>query len=161
VGITNLKQALQNKMGLWAGELNDREKKVAEILSLYESLPEHNARAERLRTVLDCAGVVMREIDPTWSPATVKPSRPNVHKNGVKLGNTTKLALDILRDCPTPRSSRELAIEVIKLDGAGDMAPDQVQRVANAVDAGLRAKVGTLVAHDNGRPRRWRIEISE
>ena len=43
MGITNLKQALQNKMGLWAGELNDREKKVAEILSLYESLPEHNA----------------------------------------------------------------------------------------------------------------------
>ena len=55
MGITNLKQALQSKMGLWAGELKDREKKVAEILSLYESLPDHNARADRLRIVLNCA----------------------------------------------------------------------------------------------------------
>lgn len=84
MGITNLKQPFQNKMSLWAGELSDREKKVAEILSLYESLLEHNAKAKRLRTVIDCAGVVMREIDPTWSPAAVKPARPHVHKNGVK-----------------------------------------------------------------------------
>lgn len=161
MGITNLKQALQNKMGLWAGELKDREKKVAEILSLYESLPEHNTRADRLRIVLDCAGEVMREIDPAWTPATVKPAKPNVHKNGVKLGNTTKLALDILRDVPTPRSARELAIEVIKLDGAGEMTDAQIQRVTNAVDAGLRAKLGKLVAHDDGRPRRWRIEIQD
>lgn len=121
------------------GELNDREKKVVEILSLYESLPEHNARAERIRTVLDCASEVMREIDPTWSPATVKPARPHIHKNGVKLGNTMKFSLDILRDCPIPRLSRELAVEVIKLDGAGDMSTVQVQRIANAVDSGLRA----------------------
>jgi len=159
VGITNLKQALQNKMGLWAGELKDREKTVAQILSLYESLPEHNARADRLRVVLDCAGEVMREIDPLWTPATVKPAKPNVHKNGVRLGNTTKFALDILRSCPTPRSARELAIEVIKLDGAGEVSDAQLQRVTNAVDAGLRAKIGKLVEHDNGRPRRWRIEI--
>ena len=83
----------------------------------------------------------MREIDPAWTPATVKPATPNVHKNGVKLGNTTKLALDILRDFPTPRSARELAIEVIKLDGAGEMTEAQLQRVTNAVDAGLRAKL--------------------
>lgn len=39
------------------------------------------------------------------------------------------------------------------------MTEAQLQRVTNAVDAGLRAKLGKLVKHDGGRPRRWRIEI--
>ncbi len=61
MGLTNLKQALEKKMGLWAGEMKDREKKVAQILSLYESLPEHRTRVDHLRVVLDCAGEVMRD----------------------------------------------------------------------------------------------------
>ena len=122
MGITNLKQALQHKMGLWAGELNDREKKVAEILSLYESLPEHNARAERLRTVLDCAGEVMREIDPIWTPDTVNHARPNVRKNGVKLGNTTKLALD----------SYSLSLEIVPAATWRDKTPAAVDYLSAA-----------------------------
>lgn len=161
MGSTNLKQALQYKMGLWAGELAEREKKVAEILSLYESLPEPNARAERLKVVLDCAGEVMKEIDPTWSPAAIKPARPFAHKNGVKLGQTTKLALDILREGPGNLTARELAVQVAQRDGSRELTEQDLQRLSNAVDSGLRAKLGTLVQHDTSRPRRWRIEIKE
>lgn len=148
-------------MGLWAGELVEREKKVAEILSLYESLPGHNARAERLRVVLDCANEVMREIDPAWSPSALKPAKPFVHKNGVRLGQTTKLALDVLREGPGNLTARELAVEVAKRDGNEELSEQELQRLTNAVDSGLRAKLGTLVAHDTSRPRRWRIEIRD
>jgi len=161
VGSTNLKQALISKMGLWAGELKEREAKAAEILTLYEGLPAITARAERLKRVLDCASEVMREIDPAWSPDRVKPSKPFVHKAPVQLGQTTKLALDVLREAPAPLRAREIAVEVLRRDGREDASSADVQRVTNSVDAALRQKNGRLVAHDGGWPKRWRICLPE
>ena len=116
MGSTNLKQALTNEMGLWAGELKEHDAKAAEILTLLEGLPAITARAERLKTVLDCAAEVMREIDPAWSPDRIKPSKPFVHKAPA---STTKVALDVLREAPAPLRSREIAIEVLRRDGQG------------------------------------------
>ena len=38
--MTNLKAALENKIGLWAGELRENEERIAEIMTLFETLPE-------------------------------------------------------------------------------------------------------------------------
>lgn len=161
MGSTNLKSALANKMGLWAGELKEQEARAAEILSLYEGLPAITQRTERLKKVLDCASEVMKEIDPAWSPDRVKPAKPFVHKAPVQLGQTTKLALDILREASEPLRSREIATEVLSRDGKNDPSPADIQRVTNSVDAALRQKAGKLVSHDGGWPRRWKITIAE
>lgn len=155
VGSTNLKTSLENKMGLWAGELREHEAKIAEIQSLFETLPTHTARAERLKTVLQCAGEVMREIDPAWTDERVKPSKPFVHKSPVKLGQTAKRTLDVLREASEPLTTREIALRILALEGVSDPSSKDIQRVSNSVDATLRQKESRVVTHDEGWPRRW------
>ena len=159
MGSTNLKKSLESKMGLWAGELREQEAKIAEIQSLFESLPGHTARAERLKKVLECADEVMREIDPAWTNDRVKPSKPFVHKTPVRLGQTAKLTLDVLREAAAPLTAREIGNRVLELDGVVDPSPADVQRVVNSVDATLRQKEGKLVMHDGGWPRRWSVAL--
>lgn len=162
MGISNLKQGLTAKMGLWAGELADREAKEAEILSLFEQLPAVQKRAEDLRDVLKCAQRVMLEIDPTWTMDKVKPSKPCVHKNKVGMGNVAKFALDVLRETREPLTARKIALEVLKLDGVdvSSLTAEEINRVVNAVNATLVQKLGVLTAHDGRKcSRHWRIEV--
>lgn len=162
MGISNLKQALQDKMGLWAGELADKEAREAEILSLFEQLPALQKRAEDLREVIKCAERVMLEIDPTWTADKVKPSKPFVHKNAVRIGNTAKFALDVLREATEPLTAREIAMAVLELDqvDASALTPKEIDRVVNVVNATLVQKLGELTAHDGQKfARRWRIEV--
>lgn len=128
-------------------------------MSLFEALPELNARAERLRRVLDCASEVLVEIDPAWTREKVKAVKPFVHKVPVKLGGAAKLTLDVLREAVVPMTARGIALEVMSRDEMVDASPADAQRVTNSVDATLRQKRGQIVDDDGGRPQRWRISL--
>ena len=156
MGVTNLKAALENKMGLWAGELQEQEELIAEIQSLFETLPERTRRAERLKTVLGCATVVMTEIDPTWTEDRVKASRPAAHKSPVPLGQIAKLTLDILREAPEPLTTREITLRVLERSDLTNQSRVVVDKTVNSVNASLRQKQGVVVDHDGGYPQRWR-----
>jgi hypothetical protein len=157
--MTNLKAALENKIGLWAGELRENEEQIAEIMTLFETLPERTKRAERLKRVLECAGVVMTEIDPTWTENRVKPSKPFVHKSPVEIGQIAKLTLDILRESPKPLTAREIARKVLEMKDMADPSRADLDRTANSVNASLRQKLGVVVTHDGGYPQRWKISV--
>ncbi len=157
MGSTNLRASLGTKMGHWSAELQEREERITEIESLFESLPAMTARARRLKQVLDCAGEIMMEIDPEWRASKVKPVKAFVHKSPVKLGQVAKLALDILRGAEHPLTAREIATEVMRRDGVEEADAKAEQRVVNSVDASLRAKLGVVVTNDGGYPRRWSI----
>lgn len=157
MGSTNLKKSLESKIGLWAGELREHEAKIVEIQSLFETLPSHTARADRLKTVLECANEVMREIDPAWTEQRIKPSKPFVHKSPVKLGNTAKRTLDILREATEPLTAREIALRILSLEGVENAEPKDIQRVTNSVDSTLRQKDGRVVMNDGAWLRRWSV----
>lgn len=95
---TNLKTPLEYKYALLAGELKEKESEVARIQTLYEQLPALSARAQRIVHLLECAEELLKEIDPTWTPARVKAVKPNVHKAPVAIGRISKTALDVLRE---------------------------------------------------------------
>lgn len=157
MGSTNLRASLGTKMGHWAAELKEHEDKIVEIESLFEQLPTISARAQRLKKVLDCAGIVMKEIDPEWRAEKVKPVKAFVHKSPVRLGQIAKLSLDVLRESSFSLTSREIAKEVMARDGVTNADPKAEQRVVNSVDASLRAKLDIVVTNDGGYPRRWSI----
>ncbi|WP_374942860.1 hypothetical protein [Sphingomonas sp.] len=101
----------------------------------------------------------MFEVDPTWTKDRVKPSKPFVHKNAVRIGNTAKFALDVLREAQGPLTAREIAMAVLELDevDASSLTPKDIDRV---VDATLKQKLGELTAHDGQKfASRWRIEV--
>ncbi|MDE2411400.1 MAG: hypothetical protein KGM18_06435 [Sphingomonadales bacterium] len=70
---------------------------------------------DRFKRVLECACEVMREIDPAWSEQRVKPVKPFMHKSPVKLGQTAKLTLDVLREATETLTSREVATRILEL----------------------------------------------
>lgn len=157
MGTTNLKKALEFKYASFAGELKDKAGEVARIQTLFEQLPALSARAQRLERLVECAEEILKELDPTWTPARVKPRRPHVPKSPVKLGRITKSVLDVLRESRVPLTTKEIADRVLEREPVEAMDQQEFQRLKNSVDATLRAKEGTVVKHDRGWPRAWSI----
>ncbi|MEP6785017.1 MAG: hypothetical protein ABI898_04660 [Sphingomonadales bacterium] len=160
MGASNLRQSLKTKMGHWAYEVQEHAEEIARIESLFERLDGLREQEDHLRYVLQCADVVMTEVDPDWKAGQVKPVRQHVHKSSVRPGQTAKLALDILRQATVPLPTRAIAIEVLRRNG--DVAPDKemIRGAVNAVDATLRAKekIG-LVKHTDDYGRSWFIAV--
>ena len=160
MGLTNLKGALENKMGLWAGELREQEERIVEIQSLFATLPERSKRVGRLRQVLECAAVVMTEVDPTWTDDRIKPSKPFVHKSLVEVGQIAKLTLDVLRNSrDNSLTARDIARKVLEIRQVPDPSRSDLDRTANSVNASLRQKVNVVVSHDGGYPQRWKVIV--
>ena len=129
-----------------------------------EALPKPLPRSSSLELRRIAAGseILPPAIDPTWTKDNLKPSKPFVHKNAVRIGNTAKYALDVLREAHEPLTAREIAMAVLELDGVdvSTLTDKDINRVVNAVNATLVQKLGELTAHDGRKfARRWRIEV--
>lgn len=159
MGQTNLKQALERKFSLMAGEFKEKEREVARIQSLFEELPALSKRAERLRHLLSCAQELLTEIDPAWKPARVKPVVPNVHKAPVPMGEIAKGALATLRKAENPMTAREIAIEILYAHGITVYDKPTLTRVTNSVLSSLKKKDGLVVKSDDGYPFKWSIAL--
>lgn len=160
MGASNLRQSLETKMGHWAAEAREHAEEIARIESLFERLDGLRDREKHLRHVLQCADVVMQEINPAWVAGQAKPIKQHVHKSSVRPGQTTKLTLEILREATGPMPTRKIALEVLRRNG--DETPDkaQIRSTVNAVDASLRAKEKDgLVKHTDDYGRSWFIAV--
>lgn len=67
MSITNFRAPLKTAMGYWLYEANEQAAEIARIESLFESLAALRGRQDHLRHVLECADVVMKEINPSWT----------------------------------------------------------------------------------------------
>lgn len=159
MGQTNLKQALERKYALLAGELQDKQGEVAKIQTLFEQLPILSGRAQRLQRLLECAEELLIEIDPSWTPAKVRPLRPNAHKAPLAIGRISKSALDIMRRAGESLTISEITNRLLSLEGVGDIDDATRRRVRNSVDSTLRQKAKkNIVTHDGSSfARKWSI----
>ncbi|MDY7525174.1 hypothetical protein [Sphingomonas sp. 10B4] len=78
MGASNLRESLETKMGHWAAEAREHAEEIARIESLFQRLDGLRDREGRLRHVLQCADVVMQEINPDWVAGAVKPLKQHV-----------------------------------------------------------------------------------
>ena len=137
MGASNLRQSLESKMGHWAAEAHEHAEEIACIESPFGRFDGLRDREKHPRHVLQCADVVMQEINPAWVAGPAKPIKQHVHKSSVRPGQTTKLRLEILRETACPIQTRKSAFEVLRRNG--DETPDkaQIRSTVNAVDASL------------------------
>lgn len=159
MGRTNLKDGLERKFASLAGELVDKRARIDHIEGLFQELPVLSRRAERVKHLLHCAEELLKEIDPTWKPEKVKPTRPHAYKEVVPKGDLTKSALAILRETGTPYTCRQLAIAVLDRHGITEYSKGTLQQVTNAVNATLRAKDGVLFSANDDWPAKWTISV--
>lgn len=160
MSITNFRAPLKVAMSHWLHEANEQAAEIARIESLFESLEALRRREEHLRHVLNCADVVMREINPGWSMDDLMPVKKHIHKAPSRPGEIARLTLDILRDALEPLTAREISLKAMTRLGQGDADKETVERVYKAVEATLRAKLkGGLVQHDGNYGRKWKIAV--
>lgn len=157
---TNLKEPLERKLSLLKGELNDKQKRVEQIETLFrEELPVLTARAKRVQRLIECAEELLLEIDPTWKPERVKAVKPNVHKAPTAIGRISKATLIVMRQAAEPLTSREITDRLLATEGVGEVEDDVHERVRNAVDSTLRQKATkNIVRHDGAKfARKWSL----
>lgn len=159
MGRTNLKEALQRKFASLAGELKDKQARIEHIEGLFEELPVLSRRAERVKHLMHCAEELLKEIDPTWKSAKVKPIRPHAYQEVVPKGDLTKSALAILRETGSAMTCRQLAVAVLERHGVTEYDKGILQRVTNGVNSTLRAKEGVLVSANDDWPAKWSVMV--
>ena len=109
--------------------------------------------------LLECAEELLKEIDPTWTPARVKAVKPNVHKAPVAIGRISKTALDVLREAGRGLTISEIAEQLLAKEGVGEIDDATRRRIRNSVDSTLRQKaLEGIVEHDGAAfARRWSV----
>jgi hypothetical protein len=160
MGQSNLKSALERKLALLKGELGDKQKRVEHIETLFrDELPVLSARTHRVNRLIECAEELLAEIDPTWTPERVKAVRPNVHKAPTAIGRISKGTLVVMREAGKPLTIREIADQLVAMEGVGEIDDKTHKAIRNAIDSSLRQKVAkNIVQHDGAKfARKWSL----
>lgn len=151
---------LEKEAAQYIGERQEKALRVERIKKLVADLPALEERIETLNNLIGAAELLLKERNPDWSPAQVKPVRRNEWKSPIPPGDGSRMALDILRTATKPLTTRQIAEEM--LARVGDVNPDRATRekVQSNVDVALRHRKGTVVEGDGGWPQRWRVSVT-
>lgn len=158
MGRSNRTAALESKIQLLLGEHEELKREIERAERLVEELPLMRERLWEIDTLVNACEAVIKSDQPDWTRDHIKPSRPFVHKIPIKLGNASKLGLQILREAKEPMRVRDIAIEALRREGHENVDTDTMTKVANTIGNNLRKqqKQG-LVDSDHGWPARWWI----
>jgi hypothetical protein len=156
MGRSNRTASLESKITLLMGEHESKRLEIAKAEKFVQELPTMRDRLWEIETLISACETVIRSDQPTWTRDHLKPSKPFIHKIPVRLGNASKLALDVLRLADAPMRGRDIAIAVLSREGHEHPDTDTITKVANTVTAGLRsARKRGAVARDNAWPANW------
>ncbi len=155
MGTTNLQLGLERKLSHLKGELEATHTLIARTEAQVAALPEMRAKIAELRPLIEHATALMQHLNPEWETENARAIQPFVKQIPTKLGSCSRKAMEILRNATEPMSARELANEVLRREGFTETTQEVRQRMANTVQAALRARRGTVVDCDGHWPQRW------
>lgn len=124
---------------------------VAELLELQDRVDSDRAL---MRRTLEAIEVVARHVDPTWTPAHIKPITPR-NKYG-QPGDISRAAMRILRVQGRPMTVRELARSAAGALGL-PLEERQVARLDLAIRASFDKQIGKNLGVEPGVPKRYFI----
>ena len=160
MGKTNLLHGLESKIGKLMGELAAKRDEVERVEKQAEQLPTMRERLWELEMLIEAIETLIRSDHPDWQRDTINPVRPNVHQIPIKLGNASRIAMDVLRTATEPLTVREIAREVLRREGLDDPNSSTLDKVTNTIGAALKNRRGTVVESDCLWPARWRVKVT-
>lgn len=156
MGKSNRTAALESKIMFLMGEQETKELEIAKAERFIEQLPTMRERLWEIETLISACKTVIKSDHPDWTGNHLKPMQAFVHKIPVRLGNASKLALDVLRLADEPMRGRDIAIAVLAREGHTNPDTATITKVMNTVTAGLRsARERGTVDRDNSWPANW------
>jgi len=157
MGVTNLKVGLSRKYASWSGEQQKLTREVARIEEQIKNLEEKRERIQRINWLKAATLIVMKELDPDWDPAKVKPSIPQNQTLPFPHGEATRTTFSIMRELARPTNPKELAKLALERLGEDPTDPDLLKRMTANIDATFRKQLGKNVRIVSKRPTYWEI----
>lgn len=155
MGMTNYQHALRKKYSALTGERDLLLERIERIRSEQALLPELEARAAKLETLAQSAGMLLQE-EGDWSEADSPPVKPWTHSLPIPFGTCGRRALEVLRNADKAMTVREITLEVLRQVGMIEPDRETIQRAQNAVDSSLRNHRGRGVESSGKYPAQWR-----
>ncbi|MGI4949228.1 MAG: hypothetical protein ACRYHC_11170 [Janthinobacterium lividum] len=157
MGKSNFLHSLETKLGYLAGELAQKREELGRIERLMAAKPALEEQIEALVTVIDAGALFVQHYHPDWDVDTIDPVRAHVHKSPIKIGQSTRKALDVLRGASEPMRTLDIASEILRRDGIAD--PDNVirARLTNSLSNTLKKRIGKQVQSDGEWPQHWSV----
>ncbi len=156
MGRSNRTAALERKIELLLGEREQKSEEIEKAESLIGLLPALRERLWEIDELVRACETIIKSDQPDWDRSGIKPSRPFVHKIPVRLGNASKMALDVLRLSGRPMRVKEIAIEVLRREGHESPTTETITKVANTIGNSLKKKLARgFVATDSAWPANW------
>lgn len=129
----------ERKIAHLLGEQKDLEFKVEKIEAFIENLPRLRERIAEIDNLLLCLETVIKDDRPEWTGDHLKPRAPRSHQIPIRLGNGSRLALQIVREAHMPLTVREIAEEALRREGHDEVDPETMERVCRTIGAGLNS----------------------
>lgn len=159
MGSSNTTINLTSNVQRYKGERDSIITEISRIEAAVESLPSLQARLAHLDTLIAAAEVIVREIDPHWSAAGIKPRRATNNHSPVPYGLLGRTGLEIMQAAPPEGMwARDIARGIMPRFNLDIADRKLLDRVTNSMNAYLKKHEGDLVESDGQRLyRRWRL----
>ena len=156
MGLSNYQFALRKKFSALSGERELLLERIERIKQDQTELPELEARAVKLETLVQSAAELLTEENSDWSAEQSPPVRHKEHKLPIPLGTCGRRAMEVLRTADKAMTVREVTLAVLHQVNVTNPDRATVQRAHNAVDASLRHHRGKGVESSDSYPAQWR-----
>ena len=156
MGTTNLRASLEKRYATLSGRLVEIRANIARIEREVATLPDLNAEAVRLATLVESAVLLLEDADPTFERDRVRAVKPWTHGLPVPFGTCGRRGMAVLREAGGAMTVREIATEVLRRIGVEAVEPKVMQRTVNAIEACLRKHRGRGVESSGKYPAQWR-----
>lgn len=156
MGRSNRTAALERKIELLLGEREQNQEDITKAEGIFATIPALQDRIAEIEGLIAACEAVIKSDQPDWTSDDLRASRPFKHKIPIKLGNCSRMSLDVLRLAEAPMRVREIAIAVLKREGHEEPDSDTVTKVANTIGNALKKKLARgYVATDGEWPGSW------
>lgn len=161
MGKSNRTAALENKISFLLAERAYLRTEIERAEALIGDLPNKEERHREVEELIKACELVIRSDHPDWTPEHLTARRVFRYQSPVRLGQATKIALDVLRIADKPLTVREIAEEVLRREGDDSPVTDTITRLANNIGNQFRKRNRPYLADDGGWPIRWWIKKGE
>src|SRR5947209_6786563 len=106
MGQGNISANLKDRIARMMGARQQVIAKIERIEKLVEELPETKAQLAHVDKVIAGIEVVLTDLDPTWSRASVIPIKPQGFRSPIPFGEGRRVALQVLQAATAAKPTR-------------------------------------------------------
>jgi len=128
--------------------------KRAEIDGELRAAEKH---AAQLRADLDTIDRAILVFDPTAHPHLIRPRKPRAHKTGLRRGDLSRAAMNVIRSATVPLTAKEIAVRVAEDRKLAFDTASAREALVNRVRNALVRHPDSVIREKDGERVVWRL----